>query len=60
MRLSATMLGLVPLGNEPPYERGRKLCVDEKPHQVTCNTGWLLWRAAYSSAAVMSSASGNG
>jgi hypothetical protein len=54
------VFGLMSLRGEPAGECGRQLRVDQEPHQVTGSTGWSLWRAAYSSAAAISSGSSSG
>lgn len=39
-------------------KRRGQLCIDDEAHAYAVRmTGWSLWRAAYSSAAVMSSSS---
>jgi hypothetical protein len=46
--------------NQPACKRGWQLGVHDEAHQAKWSTGWSLWRAANSSAAVMSPASSRG
>jgi hypothetical protein len=48
------MLRLVSPVTQPTSERRRELLIDDETYHAMRSTGWSLWRAAYSRAAVMS------